>query len=108
MKNETISVADLRQISNLLFDYLENTDTQSFGLEKDFYWQVPEREKYDPYRQPADLLLGQLFDDWESLQKLRSGTEPIMHHFAVLGAILTYLGDSPLLSAGDEPADNSH
>lgn len=95
MTTETVSIDFLRGIANRLFDYLESSGSRFFELEKDFYWAVSERDRYNPYQEPAGLLLGQLYDDFEILKKLEAGElEPIRFHLTLLAAILTYIGDT--------------
>lgn len=95
MTTASVSIDFLRGIANRLFDYLESSGSRSVQLEKDFYWAVSERDRYNPYQEPTGLLLGQLYDDLETLKKLEAGElEPIRYHFTLLAAILTYIGDN--------------
>jgi hypothetical protein len=64
-------------------------------LPSDYYWDIPEGEKYNPYQKPSDLTLGQLTDDWSELNKVLEGSaEPISYHFVWLAAILRAIGEA--------------
>lgn len=89
-----VTVRELRQVSNLLFDYLEKCGHHSIELEKDYYWIISETERYDPYNEPRNVYLGQLYDDWHDLQDIiNSESSPIAHHLVRLSSILSYIGE---------------
>ncbi len=91
---EKVTVRELRQASNLLFDYLDKCVHHSIELDADYYWIITEKERYDPYNEPKDLGLGQLYDDWQKMQEIAEGSsEPIAYHLVWLSAILTYVGE---------------
>lgn len=88
-----VTVRELRQVSNLLFDHLEESGHHSVELDADYYWIISEKERYDPDNEPKDFGLGQLYDDWQKLQELAEGSaEPIAYDLVGLSAILTYIG----------------
>ena len=39
-------------------------------IKDDFYWDVHSEELYNPYEQPKQLTLGQLFDDLKEINRL--------------------------------------
>ncbi|HYH81564.1 MAG TPA: hypothetical protein VEX86_17295 [Longimicrobium sp.] len=89
-----IRIAELREVSEVLFRHLEQNGVDQVDLAQDYYWNVPAGERYDPYQQPAGLDLGQLTDDWRELQRLRSGErEPVAYGLVWLSAILRAVGE---------------
>jgi len=67
--NIEIQKEDLKKLLFLLIDKLENSSNNKFSLEKDLYWNIPDEELYDVYKDPKDLTIGSLVEDWEFLQK---------------------------------------
>jgi hypothetical protein len=89
-----ISVKDLRQATDRLMSHLEARG-DSVELAHDFYWAVPRDARYDAYREPKDLTVGQITDDWAELRKIGSGAgEPLAYALVWLGAVLTAVGDT--------------
>jgi hypothetical protein len=89
-----VSVAEVRQVANRLFDHLEQSGYRVMAIPHDFYWQIPRDKRYDPYSQPADLTLGQISFDIAELRRVLSGdAEPVAYHFVWLASILQALGE---------------
>lgn len=89
-----IDVSKLREISEKLLSHLENNGYDQVELEVDFYWNIPEEEKYKMENSPKDLDIGQLDEDWDFLQELlKQDHEPIGYEFVWLGKILEAIGE---------------
>lgn len=89
-----INVAELRAITEKLFSHLEEINCQSIEIFEDYYWDISEDERYDLEKNPKDLIVGQLTEDWEFLQKIIKGeNEPIGYAFVWLGKILQAIGE---------------
>ena len=77
-----------------IIDLLKNNISESFpdGIEveeEDFYWDISEDELYDPTKDPGELTLGQLSDDWSELLRLKSDDGiPISYDLKRLAVIL--------------------
>lgn len=92
-----ISTANLRAVSNALFDHLERNGIVEVELDKDFYWAIQTEDLYSPYEQPKDLTLGQLSSDLADLDAIRTGrSQPTSHSLVWLSAVLRWLGDRTL------------
>ena len=90
-----VNLEDLQSVSKILFRHLKQNGFEVIEIHEDYYWNIPKSEKYDPNRDPSDLDLGQLSDDWNELQKiLSSQKEPIAYHFVWLAAILRVIGEN--------------
>lgn len=91
-----ISVHELLEVVQILRDHLQATKPPEIEVEEDYYWQVPESERYDPYKKPGELTLGQLSDDWSELRKLLDRDRvPAGLDLIWLANILRRLGERP-------------
>jgi uncharacterized membrane protein len=91
-----IYISDLKKISNLLINHLNDLEIKSIEISKDFYWVIDKTKVYDPYKEPTleGCSLGQLTDDWEKLQKiLNKENEPISYALVWLASILRIIGE---------------
>ena len=89
-----IEIARLRRIADQLLTYLEETGRSELEISEDFYWLVEEGEVYNPSRDPSDLTMGQLSDDWSELEAILDGKNPPIGYALVwLSAILRIVGE---------------
>jgi hypothetical protein len=64
-------------------------------LDRDYYWNIPTEEVYDPYNDPNQLDIGQLSDDWaELLAILNEEREPLPYALVWLATIMRAVGES--------------
>lgn len=96
--NIEIQKEDLKKILYILIDKLEDSSCDNFSLEKDLYWNIPDEELYNVYKEPTDLTMGSLVEDWEFLQKvLRKEREVIGYDFNKISNILKSIGHSSII-----------
>jgi hypothetical protein len=89
-----VKVTELRAISDRLFAYLEESGRDEFEVSDDYYWAISKEELYDPSKDPKDLTIGQLSDDWNELTAiLNEESPPIGYALVWLSAILRNIGD---------------
>lgn len=89
-----IDVSEMRTIANHIFDELEQNDIKHFNVEKDYYWLISKDDKYDVYKEPADFMVGQLFDDVNELRRTVRGEREVSTYALVwLAQILCYMGE---------------
>ena len=89
-----VKVSELRAIADQLFTYLEETGRSEFEISEDYYWSIEKEEVYDPYKEPKDLTMGQLSDDWNELSDILKGESPPIGYALVwLSAILRIVGE---------------
>jgi hypothetical protein len=89
-----IQIAELKRITNQLLDHIEKSEVESVEISADYYWHVPKDERYDHYKKPAELSIGQLSDDWMELKKILDGeNKPIAFALVWLSNILRYVGE---------------
>lgn len=89
---KSIDLEVLRIAINRIFDHMANEEELTHvDLDKDYYWSIDDEELYEVSRQPQNLGLGQLYDDWEFLEgMLKDGSEcrPMLEH---VSALLRYI-----------------
>jgi hypothetical protein len=80
-------------IIQILSKEINDNFNESIFIEKeDFYWAVKMEEKYNPLKDPDELRLGQVSDDWEELLRLLESDEiPISYDFLRLSEILSLI-----------------
>ena len=69
-----IRISELRTITEKLFLHLEENYGEMLEIDSDFYWDIPEESRLDPYQQPQDLSIGQLgcISNWLTAYRLCS------------------------------------
>jgi len=89
-----VTTGNLRQATAQLLEHLEKTGQAEFSVEEDFYWSIPEGDRYDPYNEPKKLTLGQLSDDWAEVQSIVDGSRaPVGYALVWLAAVLRRIGE---------------
>ena len=91
-----VNVKELQHISSILLNHIAAKGTANIELDKDYYWDVPSPQRYNPYQEPTEHTLGQLDDDWKELQKVvTSDAMTINYHLVWLSAIIRAVGEMP-------------
>jgi hypothetical protein len=91
----SISIAELKTVSNLLLQHLETSGVGLVDISEDFYWEVPLEFRYDQYDEPKQFNVGQLSDDVCELKRLIHGEAPPMGLGLVwLSSILRRIGET--------------
>ena len=90
-----LNTSDLRVLSDRLLSHLEQNGHSVVEVSIDYYWNIPEEQRYNPAEEPTELDIGQLEDDWLELQKIAQGeNEPIGYALVWLAAILQAIGET--------------
>jgi hypothetical protein len=89
-----IPIHQLKAVSTKLFGYLEAQGNDSVSIDEDYYWEVSDEDRYVVEKTP-ELVVGQLSEDWEFLQKLlEPDREPLSYHFVWMGKLCAAIGES--------------
>ena len=90
-----INIADLREITNRIFDHIQNDlKIDRLHIDKDYYWDIPDEYLYDPLKDPAQFVLGQLYHDWEFLLPLITDKELAVSLMLIhVAPLLRYIGN---------------
>ncbi len=90
----TVSVAELRDIVGILLHHLVQQGYDVVRIPETYYWNIPTAQLYDPQSTPTDLDLGDVYDDWQELVKIRDKPDlAVTDAFAWLGAVCRAIGD---------------
>lgn len=63
-----VSVETLRRIANLAFDSLQALDADPIEMIYDLYWDLGYDQIYDVTKEPTNLGLGSLYENYELIQ----------------------------------------
>ncbi len=89
-----IELSELKAIFLLEINHLEELGYEKIEIPVDYYWNIPQNVRYDPYKEPDNLDLGQLSDDWQDLQKIiRGENDPVAYDLVWLSTILRAIGE---------------
>ena len=83
-----IRIDDLQEMATILFSKLKENIGIEINTSKDYYWNIPDDEIYNPYQEPQNLTIGQLSDDLTELKRLLEKEEAILYDFKRLAEIL--------------------
>lgn len=92
-----INIPELRKITNILLDHIQEMGGDSVDLPVDYYWHIPDEQIYNPNEDtdPSSFTIGQLTDDWQKLRKFLDREEygPIGYGLVWLSAVLRAIGE---------------
>lgn len=85
-----------KEILKLVGKIISESDT--FSVDEDYYWDIPVNELYDVYNKPENLTIGQLTDDWSGLQELLLNEREVIefHDLTHLSQILKAIAAAKL------------
>ena len=89
-----INLKLLQKTTNDLFQHLDDLNINEVEIKEDFYWNIPREHKYNPYKEPENLDVGQLQNDWDEILKISSKeSEPITYALVWLSSLLRIIGE---------------
>lgn len=89
-----VKVTELQRICDVLLNRFGSRGIEDIELDKDFYWDIPAAQRYDPYVEPTTHTLGQLETDWNELREvLGNDKAAINYHIVWLSAIMRAIGE---------------
>jgi hypothetical protein len=87
----TISLTDLKQIADVVLSSLQQSNETNIEINVDFYWDIPDEDIYNPYKNPENLTLGQLSFDLEELSRLLHANEVVTYDLKRLSNVFRLL-----------------
>jgi len=63
----------LEKASKKIFAHLNELGLKTIKIDLDFYWHIIAEEKYNPYKKPANLNIGQLEDNIKEIKDIANG-----------------------------------
>jgi hypothetical protein len=92
-----ISLSELKAVILKEIDHLEKLGYAQVEYPVEYYWNIPQEVRYDPYQEPKRFTLGQLSDNWEGLKQVLEGErEPVVYDLVWLSTILRAIGEHAL------------
>jgi hypothetical protein len=92
-----ITINDLESYTQVLFEHLRQLHGTQIDIPYEYYWSIPADMKYDPYKRPSEMTLGQISFDVANLNDVLSGAIPATtYDLSWLAAILNAIADSQL------------
>ena len=92
--NLVVSLDELERAVHVVVQHLKQQSVQP-KLSDDYYWEISEEERYDPTKNPTDLSLGQLSEDWDRIQQiLRGDAPPIGYALVWVASLLRRIGST--------------
>lgn len=77
----------------MIFEHIErDLRVEVVKIEEDYYWAIHPPELYDPAKEPANLTIGQLYEDWEFLANMRHRQDAVSPMLDKVAPLLRYLG----------------
>ncbi|MEQ4674211.1 hypothetical protein ABN063_06570 [Providencia vermicola] len=76
-----------------IFHEMKSQNINTINLESDFYWNVPSESIYDIYKEPIQLDVGQLEDDYKTLCQAKEKDILVRHNLKSISAILRYIAE---------------
>lgn len=88
-----VKVDDLRRICEKLLHHVEERHGGFVEIDKDYYWDVSEDERFNHREQPKDLEVGRLHDDLKEIENvLHQKEEPTSYCLVRLASVLRFIG----------------
>ncbi|MCJ7933845.1 MAG: hypothetical protein MUW56_09465 [Chryseobacterium sp.] len=88
----------IHDIKKILIDKLDIIDETIF-IDQDLYWNILDTELYDVYKDPKELTIGSIVEDYEFISAVIEGNRDIIDYdLYKLSSILKFLGKSMLIA----------
>ncbi len=86
----TIKVDELAHITLLLLSKFKESMGNEIEIQNDYFWEIDDKELYNPLENPKDVTLGQLSYDIERIKSIlqKENDDVIPYHLHLLSNIL--------------------
>lgn len=89
-----LRLSELKIASDKILDHIQKQHGDLIEIEGDYYWDVDDESRLDPYKEPDQMELGQLSDDWSTIKQIVNGEkEPIGYALVWLAALYKTIGN---------------
>ena len=89
-----VNVDELINVTNLLLNAMKSRGYLNVDLNHSYYWTIEKDERYDPQKDPQNLMLGDLVHYWERMKQILDDQELIVSAaFIWLGSIYRAIGE---------------
>ena len=96
MAENEINLRALKLAVNSVLDHLiEDLGLENVHLDRDYYWDIPAPEIYDPSTRPSELTVGQLSDDVRFARLVGRGQGgDISYNLVHIAPLLRYIAET--------------
>jgi hypothetical protein len=70
-----LNIDEFKKIITLLLSNLRDSKGNEIELKSDYYWDISNKQLYNPYNEPNEMSLGQLTDDLNEIYRLSKSNE---------------------------------
>lgn len=96
--NLELKIRDIKKILKILIDKLDIID-ETIIVDQDLYWNILDIELYNVYKDPNDLTIGSIIEDYEFISAVIMGNRDIIDYdLYKLSSILKFLGKNMLIA----------
>lgn len=96
--NLELKIHDIKKFLKILIDKLDLIDEKVF-IDQDLYWNILDTELYDVYKDPNELTIGSIVEDYEFISTVIEGNRDIIDYdLYKLSSILKFLGKNMLIA----------
>ena len=89
-----IQMKEVVRLTEMLSEHLAAVGLAEVEVEEDFYCEVPAEARYGTCDEPLELVVGQLSEDWEKLQKILDQEDPPLGDALVwLSSMMRIIGE---------------
>jgi hypothetical protein len=89
-----VPVDQLRQVFELLIRHVGGESSSELAISRDYFWSIPSPARYDVYKEPGELTIGQVSESWANLQgMLEDDSKVLGFGFVWLADVLRAIGD---------------
>lgn len=90
-----LKLDDVSAATSRILEHIKSTYGEEVEIHEDFYWDVPEDARYDPYSEPKSLTLGQLSDDLDEVVAIAKDEKEVVGYALVwLASVLRRIGET--------------
>ncbi len=98
-----MKVAQIREMTQVLLDWLEQQAPEKTDFTADYYWMIPSEDIYKLDKDPQKFTLGQLIDEWKELQKATAKNWiPSRQDFIWLSGLFRAIGEEKITSSPND------
>jgi hypothetical protein len=88
-----VDIGALRRVFDLLVTHVSSNSGPTVTIKEDYYWSIERSLRLNPYVVPAEFTVGQLTDNWQTLQSMND-SNVISYGLVWLAEVLREIGES--------------
>lgn len=90
-----VKIKELADACRILLSHVQDTVGETVTIDEDYYWDVPDTERFKVEENPQRLTIGQLSEDLSEITAILEGKkEPLGYGLVWLAALLRRIGET--------------